>query len=177
MYRKRVNRVVDRIVSFHRPYVRPIKRGKAGKKVEFGAKGALDQVGRFLFLDYLEHWAFAEEELLADHLSGYGERFGKLPHYISMGAKYGTKQNRKLTEELEVRASFKRRGHPPKLPHSQDCWHKRKQRERNWIEGSIGHGKEHYRLDRVRYSITDGSEIWVKVGILAMNLKTAARVV
>ncbi|MFH1934239.1 MAG: transposase, partial [Pseudomonadota bacterium] len=31
MYKKKVNRITDRIVSFHRPYVRPIKRGKSGK--------------------------------------------------------------------------------------------------------------------------------------------------
>lgn len=44
MYRRKVNRIEDRIKSFHRPYVRPIKRGKQGKKVEFGGKGALVQV-------------------------------------------------------------------------------------------------------------------------------------
>ncbi|MGQ9721229.1 MAG: hypothetical protein ACUVXA_07910 [Candidatus Jordarchaeum sp.] len=30
MYKRKVNRVKERIVSFHRPYVRPIKRGKVG---------------------------------------------------------------------------------------------------------------------------------------------------
>ncbi len=50
-----------------------------------------------------------------------------------------------------------------------------KQRERNRIEGSFGNGKQHYGLDRVRYSIENGSEIWIRSGILAMNLKTAAK--
>jgi IS5 family transposase len=36
MYKKKSNRVEERIVSFHRPYARPIKRGKQGKKTEFG---------------------------------------------------------------------------------------------------------------------------------------------
>jgi len=173
MYKERVNRVKERIVSFHRPYVRPIKRGKVGKRVEFGGKGALVHVGGFLFLDYFAHEAFAEEQFLAEHLLGYAERFGKLPPYMSMDTKYGTQENRDLAEETKVRASFRPRGRPPKKSKAQECWYKRKQKERNWIEGSFGHGKQHYRLDRVRYSIKDGSEMWVRAGILAMNLKTA----
>jgi IS5 family transposase len=174
MYKRKINRVDDRIVSLDRPYVRPIKRGKQGKKTEFGGKGALVEVGGFLFLDHFEHRAFAEEELLSDHLAGYMDRFGKLPPYASMDAKYGTEENRELAEELGVRASFKRRGRKPKTVDSQDRWFKKKQRERNRIEGGFGNGKEHYRLDGVRYSIKDGSEIWVRAGILAMNLKAAA---
>lgn len=175
MYKRKVNRIADRIVSFHRPYVRPIERGKQGKKVEFGGKGALVHVGGFLFLDYFEHRAFAEENLLAEHLLGYLERFGKLPAYVTTDTKYGTLENRELTEELKVRASFKPRGRPPKMPNAQDRWFKRKQGERNQIEGGFGNSKEHYGLDRVRYSIKDGSEIWVRAGILAMNLRAAAK--
>jgi IS5 family transposase len=173
MYRRKSNRVEDRIVSFHRPYVRPIKRGKAGKKTEFGGKGALVHVGGFLFLDYFAHRAFAEEEHTSGHLQGYAERFGKLPPYVSMDAKYGTQENRDLVRNLEIRASFKRRGRKPKVADSQDRWFKQKQKERNRIEGSFGNGKEHYGLNRVRYSIKNGSEIWIRSGILAMNLKTA----
>jgi hypothetical protein len=83
MYKKKVNRIEKRIVSFHHPYVRPIKRGKQGKKVEFGGKGALVYVRGFLFLDHFDHSAFAEENLMIDHLLGYVERFGKLPPYVT----------------------------------------------------------------------------------------------
>jgi len=173
MYTEKTNRIEERIVSFTRPYVRPIKRGKQGKKTEFGGKAALVEVGGFLFLDYFKHRAFAEEELLKEHLLGYASRFGKLPPSVVMDAKYGTQENREMMEKFEVRASFKRRGRRPKTEDAEDRWFKKKQRQRNWIEGSIGNGKEHYRLDGVRYTIKDGSEIWVRAGILAMNLKTA----
>jgi len=173
MYTRKTNRIKERIVSFTRPYVRPIKRGKQGKKKEFGGKGALVYVGGFLFMDKFEHRAFAEEEYLVDHLLGYEDRFGKLPPFVVMEAKYGTQENRSLMEELEVRASFKRRGRRPKTADSEDRWFKQKQKQRNRIEGSFGHGKEHYGLDKIKYTIKDGSEIWVRSGILAMNLKTA----
>jgi len=173
MYRRKVNRIAERIVSFHRPYVRPIKRGKSGKDVEFGGKGALQHVGGYLFLDHFEHSAFGEEALMGVHLSSYVELFGKLPPYISADTKYGTRDNRELAETLEIRPSFKPLGRKRK-DYKYDRWFKDKQRERNRIEGSFGHGKQHCGLDRVRYSVKDGSEIWVRAGILAMNLKTAA---
>lgn len=50
MNRRKVNRISERIVSFHRPYVRPIKRGKQGKEVEFGGKGGAGAGGRFFVL-------------------------------------------------------------------------------------------------------------------------------
>jgi len=129
-----------------------------------------------MFLEYFEHRAFAEENLMAEHVFGYMDRFGKLPPYVAADTKYGTLENREFMEKLELRTSFKRRGRPPKTIDSSDRWFKRKQRERNRIEGGIGNSKEHYECDRVRYSIKDGSEIWVRAGILAMNLKTAMNI-
>ena len=50
---------------------------------------------------------------------------------------------------------------------------RRKQRERNRIEGDIGNVKEHYGLDGIRYHYQEGSEMWVRLGLLAKNLKAA----
>lgn len=174
MYKRKVNRIAERIVSFHRPYVRPIKRGKVGRSVEFGGKGALVHVGGYLFLDYFKHRAFAEDKLAAKHLQDYKERFGKLPPYFTADQRYGTRENRRLLKEHGVRESFKPLGRRVKMEKRDERWFKRKQKERNRIEGSFGNGKRNYGLDRVRYSGENGSEIWVRAGILAMNLKTAA---
>lgn len=75
-------------------------------------------VGGFLFMDKFEHRAFAEEEYLVDHLLGYEDRFGKLPPFVVMEAKYGTQENRDLMEELEVRASLNAgvAGRKPQIP-------------------------------------------------------------
>jgi len=72
-----------------------------------------------------------------------------------------------------VGESFKPLGRKVKVEKRDERWFKRKQKERSRIEGDIGNSKEHYRCVRVRYSIKDGSEIWVRAGILAMNLKMA----
>jgi IS5 family transposase len=73
MYQKKVHRIAERIVSFHRPYVQPIKRGKQGKR-------ALVYLDGFLFLDHFEHRAFAQKRLLKTHLKVYQEPLRRCHH-------------------------------------------------------------------------------------------------
>lgn len=175
MYKRKTHRIADRIVSLHRPYVRPIKTGKQAKDTEFGAKGALVHVDGFLFLDHLKHEAFNESEFAGAHIRAYRERFGKLPPYLAADQKYGTRENRETTGELGIRTSFKPLGRKSKEIQKTDPWFKAKQKERNRIEGAFGNGKEHYGLDRVKYAGESGTEMWVRASLLAMNLKTALR--
>ena len=174
MYKKKMNRIAGRIVSLHRPYGRPIKTGKQGQATEFGARGALTHVDGFLFLDYWKHEAFNESEHVPRHLAAYAERFGKLPPYFVGDTKYGTRANRADLETLGVRPSFKPLGQRAKTP-GPDRWFKKKQKERNRIEGAFGNGKEHYGLSRVHYKGEESSEVWVRTSLLAMNLKTALK--
>ena len=89
--------------------------------------------------------------------------------------KYGTRDNREKLGGLEIRTSFKPLGRKSKETQKNDPWFKKKQKERNRIEGAFGNGKEHYGLDRVRYVGTEGAEMWVRAGLLGMNLKAALR--
>ena len=89
--------------------------------------------------------------------------------------KYGTRDNREKLGGLEIRTSFKPLGRKSKETQKKDPWFKKKQKERNRIEGAFGNGKEHYGLDRVRYVGTEGAEMWVRAGLLGMNLKAALR--
>jgi hypothetical protein len=175
MYKKNIHQVKDRIVSFHRPYVRPIKRGKNGKKVEFGPKAALTHVDGFLFLDTISHDNFSEAntDIVRRQIESYKSRFGKNPPSFTADMLYGTRENRKLMEDYEIRSSFKKLGRKRKGEYSSDRWFRRKQRERNRIEGNFGNGKEHYSLDCIRYQGDGGAEMWIRGGILGMNLKRA----
>ena len=177
MYREKVNRIDDRIVSLHKPQVRPIKRGKAGKDVEFGPKASLSHVGRFTFLDRLSSDNFNESGDVEMQLANYEDRFGIKPPYVVGDRIYGTNDNRNLLKDKEIRNAFEPRGRKPKHESSPDRWRKRKRRERNRIEGAIGNGKNHYGLDRIKYSIEGGDELWVRLGLMATNLKaTVAKV-
>lgn len=172
MYKAKVNRIADRIVSFHRPYVRPIKRGKL---TEFRSKAALSYVDGFLFMDHLEHKAFSEEKWTEEHLKAYEEKFGMLPPYISADKKYGTRDNRKFLDKEEIRVALKPLGRKPKGENRADRWIKAKHKERNRIESSFGHGKQHCGMNRVKYLGINGSEMWIRGCLLAMNLQTAVK--
>jgi hypothetical protein len=49
MFENHSQRVDDRIVSISQPHVRPIKRGKAGRETEFGAKTSISVIDGFSF--------------------------------------------------------------------------------------------------------------------------------
>jgi len=176
MYSEKSNRIKGRIVSFSRPWVRPIKRGKSGRDVEFGAKTAMSHVDGFLFVDAINHENFAEagEEIVRNQIKEYEQRFGKKPPSFTGDRAYGNRENRRmLEEEMGIKTSFVRLGKKQKSEQRFDRWFRRKQKERNLIEGNFGNGKEHYRLNRMWYHGREGSEIWTRGSVLAMNLKTA----
>lgn len=175
MHTENVRRVSDRIVSLHKPQVRPIVRGKAGKNVEFGAKASLSQVGAFTFLDRFSTDNFSESGDVGLQISNYEDRFGVEPPYVVGDRAYGTNDNRNKLKEKGIRDAFEPRGRRP-LNKPPDRWRQRKRRERNRIEGAFGHLKNHFGLDRIRYSIEGGDELWVRLGLMAANLKTAVKV-
>ena len=68
------------------------------------------QVDGFVFLDHLEHRAFAEEELLKKHVEAYQERFGKVPPSLTADKKYGTEDNRNYLKKEGIRPGLKALG-------------------------------------------------------------------
>jgi hypothetical protein len=176
MYKLNKQRIEDRIVSFHKEYVRPMKRGKAGKEVEFGPKGALSLVGGYLFLDRFSYDNFCEasEDVVREQIGNYEKRFKEKPQSFTGDRLYGTLKNRELMKEEGIRGSFVALGKRAKREMSNSKWFKKKQRERNRIEGAFGNGKEHYGLGRILYKGKEMAEVWVRGSILGMNLRRAA---
>lgn len=128
-----------------------------------------------LFLDHLEHAAFPEDKWTEKYINAYKEKFGKVPPYILANQKHGSRANRNLLDKEEIRASLKPLWRKPKWENWADLWIKAKQKERNRIEGSFGYGKQHFGMDRVKYQRKDGSKMWIRCCLLAMNLQTAAK--
>ena len=176
MYKNKVQSVEKRIVSWWREYVRPIKRGKGGKKgVEFGPKVCLSHVDGFSFLDEFDHGNYSEAkvEILQKQLDNYEDKFKKKPPSVTGDLLYGTRANRELLKEKEIRSAFKPLGRKTKQTAKQEQYVKRKQRERNRIEGDIGNIKEHYGWNAIKYHYREGSEQWVRFCLLAKNLRLA----
>jgi len=61
----------DRIVSLSQPHIRPIVRGKAGKKVEFGAKLSASCFEGYVFLDRMSWDSFNESGDLKAQVEAY----------------------------------------------------------------------------------------------------------
>jgi IS5 family transposase len=176
MYRQKKNRIDNRIVSLHRPWTRPIVRGKSGdKKVEFGPKATLSYVDGFVFLDHISSDNFAEATRVDAQIEQYKSLFGHKPPYVTADKIYGNRENRKLLKENEIRDAFEPLGRKARKQNPPDRWRKQKQRERNRIEGSFGHAKNHFDLDKIKYYIEGGPEIWVRLGLIGMNLQTAVK--
>jgi hypothetical protein len=180
MYDEKVQRCEGRIVSLWREYVRPIKRGKSGgKEVEFGPKVSLSYVDGFTFLDEFSHENYSEArvDIVEKQIKNYEERFSQKPPSMTGDQLYGNRENRELLKEHGIRAAFKPLGRKSEESGRQERYLRRKQRERNRIEGDIGNVKEHYGCDGIRYHYVEGSEMWVRLGLLAKNLKAAVTVV
>ena len=176
MYDEKKNSIENRIVSLSQSYVRPIVRGKSGKKVEFGAKVQLSYVGGYLFADYISFDAFNESTKLQDSVKTFEKRFDKLPDYVAMDQIYGTRENRTYLKEKEIRSTAKKLGRKKKdkASDSEDRWRKRKQRERNRIEGAIGNSKTKYDLKIVRAKTEKTERSWIQMSLFCRNLMLAA---
>jgi len=176
MHRQRVNRIEERVVSLQRPWTRPILRGKTGPKaVEFGPKASLSYVDGFVFLDHLSSENFPEAARVKSQLEQYETLFGKKPSYVVADKIYGNRENRRLLKKEEIRDAFQPLGRKASQQNPATRWRKQKQRERNRIEGSLGHAKNHFSLDKIKYYIENGPEIWIRLGLMGMNLQTAAK--
>lgn len=95
MYRNHIHKVDNRIVSIHQPHVRPIVRGKAKAKTEFGSKIQVALVAGFMFIDHLSWDAFNEGSYLTDSVERYKERFGHYPAEVLADQIYCNRENRR----------------------------------------------------------------------------------
>lgn len=177
MYTQKKKSIENRIVSLHKPYVRPIVRGKNGNDVEFGAKTNLSLIGKFLFGDHISFDNFNEGIRLQESVEAFFERFGKYPRYVLADAIYGTRENRKYLDEFGIRYTFKPLGRPKKdaVAYNQNRWRRQKLKERNRIEGAIGNSKTHYDLRKVRAKTNKTERAWIQMALLSRNIMLAGQ--
>jgi len=175
MYDEKKKSISARIVSLHKAYVRPIVRGKNGKDVEFGAKVQLSCVDGYLLADHLSFDNFNESTKLETSVESFQRRFDKLPEHVAMDQIYGTRENRKYLEEKKIRTSVKPLGRPKNnsVADSEARWRKRKQRERNRIEGAIGNSKTNHDLGIVRSKTSKTEKSWIQMALFSRNLMVA----
>jgi len=176
MYQNRTHTVEDRIVSLSQPHIRPIQRGKAKAKTEFGAKIAVSVVNGYTFADHMSYDNFNEGTLLQEAIEKYKARFGMLPARILGDTIYRNQKNRALCKELKIRLSGLPLGRRNANKYRQqlkefiaDCG------ARNEVEGKIGTAKTRYGMGRVHARLPETGLSAITLSIMAMNLSKLAK--
>jgi IS5 family transposase len=178
MYTERSHQIEDRIVNIYQPHVRPIVRGKAKARVEFGAKIAVSMTKGYAFLDRLSWDNFNESTTLIDVIEQYRKRMGYYPAVVQADQIYRTRENRSFCKQLGIRLSGPALGRKPKNgPTSEEKQVvKQDTGERNAIEGKFGEGKRKYGLGCIRARLAKTSESVITLQLLVMNLERRLRV-
>lgn len=165
MHTNRVHSVEHRIVSIHQPHVRPIVRGKANAKTEFGAKINVSLMNGYAFLDELSWDAYNEGQVLIPVVEDYKKRFGYYPEEVMADKIYCNRSNRAELKKRGVRLRAKPLGRPRAVKEE----HVRPG-ERNPIEGKFGQAKTAYGMNRIKARLRNTSESWIATIILVLNL-------
>jgi transposase, IS5 family len=174
MYQNNEHSVEDRIVSINQPHVRPIVRGKAAAKTEFGAKISASLDDGYFFLDKISWDNFNESKDLIAQAEAYKERNGHYPKSIHADKIYRNRNNLNYCKERNIRLSGPPLGRPPKL--SQDQLQATKQiqrqdeRDRIPIEGKFGQSKRAYGLNRIMTKLPETSACMIALAFLIVNL-------
>jgi IS5 family transposase len=163
-------------VSLHLPHIRPIVRGKDGRDVEFGPKIVLSWVDGYGFLDALKFEAHNEGALWGESLDLHKKRFGAFPTESTGDGIFGTRANRAMLKGKgrpgwsEGAGAFGEDDGKQEMVagETEIAWEPDGRDHRTREENNFG-------LDRIRYTIKDGEEMWIRLGLLAMNLSTAVK--
>jgi len=177
MYKQKLRRIDHRIVNLYQPWVRPIKRGKAGSDVEFGPKLSVSLVDGMAYVDHFSWEAFNEGTHLKEQVEAYRKRYGFYPEVVIGDTIYGNRENRRYLQSLGIRFSGKSLGRPVQITvenkkelAAQKKRRQAEQRRRNRIEGSFGVGRRRYGLGRVRTRLEDTSETTICMTFFAMSI-------
>lgn len=169
-----VESIPDRIVSFHDPEVRVIRKGKLGKPNEFGRTLELVQDQSGIMLDYQIQIGNPSDRTRAVPLVKRLQRkFHVTPDSVALDKGYYSADNLIEIEKLGVRrVGIPKIGRlkPRERLKQKSRWFKKLQRFRCGIEASISMLKRCFSLNRILSSGSVGTAIWVGFSLFSYNL-------
>jgi len=176
MWENRIHSVENRIVSLSQPWIRPIVRGKAKAKTEFGAKLDVSVVNGFTRLEHSSFDAYNESENLIEIIERFRAREGHYPERVLADAIYRTRENLKYCAKHHIRLLGKPLGRPKK-----DAIIDKKQTrideiDRVEVERKFSHAKGSFGLGLIRAKLKQTSQTAIALSILALNIAHAGRI-
>jgi len=176
MYVERDHSVEDRIVSISQPWIRPIVRGKAKAKCEFGAKLDISVSNGFVRLEHTSFDAYNESENLKRIIERYRAREGHYPERVLSDGIYRTRENLAFCKSKGIRLSGKPLGRP-KADDKMDKEIMRKDEiDRVGVEREFSYAKGSFGLGLIRSKLKDTSQTAIALSILALNIAHIGRI-
>jgi transposase, IS5 family len=164
----------DRIVSLHKPYLRPIVRGKENKPVEFGLKAHLLQVDGICVIEHMDYAAFNESTRLRVSCLKHKNMFGAL-HQLGADRIYATNANRNHCTREKIFTCFPKKG-PKRLSKQDQKLSSLIARQRSTVlEGSFGDHKSHYGLSKIKVRGEQHEKLAVLFAVMTANTVKISR--
>ncbi len=168
-------KVPDRIVSLHKPYVRPVVRGKEVKPVEFGAKVNMLMVDGISFIEHFSFNNFNEGTRLKSTIHLQRRYFGAC-YQIGADAIYATNENRKYCTKNEIATSFVAKGKEGKNKEQKSQMRSILGKVRSTVmEGSFGNEKNHYQMNKIKAKTEENEKAWIFFSLLTCNAMQIAK--
>ena len=114
MFDNHTHSVKERIVSLSQPWIRPIVRGKAKTKVEFGVKLDISVCDGWTRLERHSFDAYNESTSLQDMIEEYKIRTGHYPERVLADKIYRNRDNLNFCKQHNIRLSGPALGRPKK---------------------------------------------------------------
>ena len=176
MHQNRTHKVDDRIVSLAQPWVRPIIRGKAKAKCEFGAKIDISVSDGFVRLEHTSFDAYNESENLQEIIERYRTRTGHYPQRVLADQIYRNRDNLKYCKERGIQLSGKPLGRPRKDYVPDKKLNRADEIDRIEVERKFSHAKGSFGLGLIRTRLAQTSKTAIALSIIALNIAYIERI-
>jgi len=164
----------EKLVSLFEPHTAIIRKGKAGKPVEFG---------RVLWLGETDGGIITQARVLVGNpddaaqfvpsVEHHIQQFGRPPNLLAGDGKLATPTNERTAQQRGIRhVILPRPGRKSsaRVAYERQGWFRRGRNWRAGIEGRISGLKRRHGLDRCRYHGSDGMARWVGWAVLVHDL-------
>ena len=167
-------KVKHRIVSLHKPYLRPIVRGKENKPVEFGMKVHMNQVDGVNWVEHVDFENFNECKRVKTSILKHNMYVGKCTH-LSADRIYPTNENRRFVTSKGIQTNFDKKG--PKKESKQEKQLKAvlNKGRSSYMEGSFGNEKNNYGLRKIKAKTQSTELVWMYFGVMTANAVAIAK--
>ncbi len=166
--------IPERMVSFHDPWARPIRKGKLNKPTEFGRTLLLSQDESGIIVDYqLHHGNPNDRAQLVNAVKRVHRVTGTRCVEVAADKGFYSKDNSRTLHRMNVRrVGIAKIGrlNAQEASHQKKPWFKRLQKFRCGIEAAISMLKRQFFLGDVRVRGDTSTAIWTSFAIFSYNL-------